>query len=197
MFTGIVTHVGAIVSASEGEFLRIRVNCGSGPLPSSLGGSIACGGVCLTAVEISPAENWFAADLSRETLDRTALWTEGRRINLELPVRVGDELGGHIVTGHVDGVAALLSRSEEGAGARMRWRAPAALASLIAEKGSVAVDGVSLTVARVEGDEFEASVIPHTLAATTLGGLAVGDRSNLEADILARYVARLKEGGNG
>ncbi len=197
MFTGIVTHVGAVASASEGEYLRVRVDCGGGPLPSSLGGSIACGGVCLTAVEIAPAENWFAADLSRETLDRTAPWTEGRRINLELPVRVGDELGGHIVTGHVDGAAELLSRSEEGNAARMRWRAPEDLAPLIAEKGSVAVDGVSLTVARVDGTEFEASVIPHTLEATTLGELALGDRSNLEVDILARYVARLKEAAHG
>lgn len=196
MFTGIVTHVGALDGVSEEDPQRVRITCNAAVLPSSLGASIACAGVCLTAVEIAPDLGWFDANLSQETLDRTVPWTAGRRINLELPLRVGDELGGHIVTGHVDGTAEVIGRHDEESATRLRWRAPESLAPLIAEKGSVAVDGVSLTVAHVEGVVFEASIIPHTLEATTLGDTAVGDWSNLEADILARYVMRMRESVN-
>jgi riboflavin synthase len=161
--------------------------------PIALGASVACSGCCLTAVALG--EDWFAVDASGETLSKTTLgrWAVGTRINLERPLRVGDELGGHIVAGHVDGVGEVLDMRPEGGSVRWRFAVPAPLARFIAPKGSVAVDGVSLTVNVVDGTRFEVNIIPHTAAVTSFGRLAVGDPVNIEIDTVARYVARLAE----
>jgi riboflavin synthase len=199
MFTGIVTDVGTILSIEDRGDVRFRIGC-SYPVDSiALGASIACDGVCLTVVDrgVSGGNNWFAVDVSTETVSKTNLragsrpWEVGRRINLERALRVGDELGGHIVSGHVDGVAEVVSVSYEGDSTRVRFRIPEALASFIAPKGSVALNGTSLTVNEVEGREFGVNLIPHTKSCTTWGEVAVGDLVNLEVDTLARYVARL------
>ena len=197
MFTGIVTGLGsvrAITPLGDGRDMRLVIGtswANTAEIP--LGASIACSGCCLTAVEVGA--DWFAADASAETLSKTTLggWAVGTRVNLERPLRVGDELGGHIVSGHVDGVAEVLAAAAENGSTRWTFRVPAALARFIAPKGSVAVDGGSLTVNEVDGDSFGVNIIPHTAAVTTFGLLRPGDRVNIEIDTLARYVARLGE----
>jgi riboflavin synthase len=200
MFTGIVTALGTVREVQPiggGHDLRLVVGVAPAflrePAPAAPGASIACSGCCLTAVQLG--DDWFAVDASAETLSRTTLgrWRAGSRVNLERPLRLGDELGGHLVSGHVDGVAEVLSATPENASVRWRFRAPAALAPLIAPKGSVALDGVSLTVNEVDGAVFGVNIIPHTSAVTTFGTLRPGDAVNLEIDVLARYVARLLE----
>ncbi len=192
MFTGIVTDVGTVERmVHEGDLrLRIRTRYNTGTI--DLGASIACDGVCLTVVAVGPG--WFEVQASAETLSRTTVgvWHLGRRVNLERALRVGDELGGHIVTGHVDGVAEVIAVADEGASTRITLRAPEALAGFIAEKGSIALDGTSLTVNRVQGVDFGINLIPHTKAVTTWNTVAPGRRVNVEVDILARYVARLQ-----
>jgi riboflavin synthase len=198
MFTGIVTDVGRIVAATQAGDLRARIATGYDVAKIDIGASIACDGVCLTVVALGSApQNWFDVDISAETLSKTNIghngWPVGKRINLERALRVGDELGGHIVSGHVDGVAEVVSVRPEGGSVRVTFRAPKALARFIAPKGSVALNGTSLTVNEVEGAEFGVNFIPHTQAVTTWGEVAVGDRVNLEVDTMARYVARLRE----
>jgi riboflavin synthase len=165
--------------------------------PPAIGASIACSGCCLTAVAVGP--DWFAVDASAETLSKTILghWQPGSRVNLERALRVGDELGGHIVAGHVDGVGEIVSRVPENGSTRFTIRVPGGLARYIAPKGSVAVNGISLTVNEVAGDTFGVNIIPHTLANTDLGDLLPGAPLNIEIDTLARYVARLAEYGVG
>jgi riboflavin synthase len=199
MVTGIVTDVGEVVAVeprAEG-LARLKIACRYDPDTIDIGASIACSGVCLTVVARGRDGNraWFAVDAAAETLRVTTVggWKSGRRINLERALKVGDELGGHIVAGHADGLAAVAAREDLTDMARLTFRVPAELARFIAAKGSVALDGVSLTVNEVAGDTFSVLIIPHTLAATTLGGYAVGDALNLEVDLMARYAARLLE----
>jgi riboflavin synthase len=193
MFTGIITDIGRVVALERRGDLRARIATGYDTGTIDIGASIACDGVCLTAVALGP--DWFEVEISAETLSKTNLgtWAEGGRINLERALRVGDELGGHIVSGHVDGLAEVVGKRDEGDSTRLSLRAPAALAGFIAPKGSVALNGTSLTVNEVEGAEFGVNLIPHTKAATTWGAVEVGDRVNLEIDTLARYVARLRD----
>ena len=199
MFTGIVTDIGDVVSMrqrAEGLY-RIKIAC-SYPRASIVeGASIACSGACLTVVAIGEehGRTWFSVDAAAETLRLTTVgdWRHGTRINLERPLKVGDELGGHIVAGHVDGLATLIEREDLTEMSRMTLRAPAALARFIAPKGSVTLDGVSLTVNDVDGDTFTVLIIPHTLKVTTLGALKADDEINLEVDLMARYAARLME----
>lgn len=196
MFTGIVTDIGEILAVERRGDLRARIATGYDVTRLDLGASVACDGVCLTVVGRGSApRNWFEVDISAETLARTTAgdWAPGRRLNLERALRVGDELGGHIVSGHVDGIAEVLSVREEGDSLRVRFRAPAQLAGFIAPKGSVALNGTSLTVNEVDGAEFGVNLIPHTRQVTTWGAVRPGDRVNLEIDTLARYVARLRE----
>jgi riboflavin synthase len=204
MFTGIITDVGRVASVSGGEALkRVRIEASYDPAGIALGASVACGGPCLTVVAVGAREgsSWFDVDVAAETLARTTAgtWREGSRLNLERSLKIGDELGGHIVTGHIDGVATIVSRDEVtgegawGATARFAIRAPGAVSRFIAEKGSVALDGTSLTVNGVDGDTFTVLIIPHTLAVTTWGERRVGDALNLEVDLMARYAARLAE----
>jgi len=202
-----VSDIGRISSAGGGERLRkFRIESGYDPASIALGASIACGGPCLTVTASGPGERgaWFEVDVAAETLARThaAQWREGTRLNLERSLKVGDELGGHIVTGHVDGLADILSREEVTGGewgptARFWLRAPLALARFVAEKGSVCLDGTSLTVNDVEGADFSVLVIPHTLEVTTWGERRAGERVNLEVDLMARYAARLAEAPRG
>lgn len=192
MFTGIVTDVGEVRSVARGAVdARIVIGTSYDTATIEIGASVACSGACLTVVE--RGTGWLAVEAVAETLARTKLggWRAGSRVNLERSLRLGDELGGHMVSGHVDGLAALIARAPDGQSVRMTFRAPAPLARLVAEKGSVALDGVALTVTEVAGECFGVSLIPHTLAVTTLGGLGVGDVVNLEIDLIARYVARL------
>jgi riboflavin synthase len=206
MFTGIVTAVGTIEACESRGDLRVRIACPFDPDTIAVGASIACSGVCLTVVERAHRQAqdergkaWFAVDVSAETLSRTAkgLWAEGARINLEPSLKLGDELGGHIVSGHVDAVGEIARVAPEGGSVRVRIVAPSELAPFIAPKGSIAVDGVSLTVNEVE-DRADGSVvfglnlIPHTAAVTTLGELQQGDEVNLEIDTVARYLQRLE-----
>ncbi|HEX5181866.1 MAG TPA: riboflavin synthase [Allosphingosinicella sp.] len=193
MFTGIISDIGRVVAAEERGDLRLRIACGYAMEDVDLGASIACSGVCLTVVD--KGEDWFAVDVSRETIARSApdLWSEGARLNLERSLRLGDELGGHIVTGHVDGVGAVVSAEPSGDSTRVVVAAPDALAPYIAEKGSIALDGASLTVNAVDGARFVINIIPHTAAQTTLGALAPGRGVNIEIDILARYIGRMLE----
>lgn len=209
MFTGIVTDVGEILALDERGDVRVRIATRHDPDTIDLGASIACDGICLTVVErgadlpeasaATGYRGWFDVDVSAETLARTAIgsgpkpWAPGRKVNLERALRVGDELGGHIVSGHVDGVAEIISLTPEGDSLRVRLRAPEALAPFIAPKGSVALDGTSLTVNEVEGTEFGINLIPHTRKVTRWGDAEPGDLVNLEVDTLARYVARLHE----
>jgi len=195
MFTGIVTDIGEVVSAEGSEGLRARIKCSEATANTDIGASIACDGACLTV--IARGGDWFDAEISAETLSKTNLggWMQGRRINLERALRVGDELGGHIVSGHVDGLAEIIAITDEGDSTRYRLRAPAELAKYVASKGSVALYGVSLTVNEVEGAEFGVNLIPHTKQVTNWGAAKVGDRINMEIDTLARYVARLAEAG--
>jgi len=197
MFTGIVTDIGEVIAVHpRAENLRrLKIACGYDRAGIADGASIACNGVCLTVVGAGVEDNrtWFSADAAAETLAVTTagLWRQGTRLNLERALRIGDELGGHIVAGHVDGIAVLAERADLESMARMVFRAPGPLSRFIAAKGSVALDGVSLTVNEVAGDEFSVLIIPHTLAVTTFGALATGDPVNLEVDLMARYVARL------
>jgi riboflavin synthase len=202
MFTGIITALGtirAITPIGDGHDMRLVIATPPAFLDNptqgktALGASIACSGCCLTATEFTPDS--FAADASAETLAKTTLgtWKLGTPINLERSLRVGDELGGHLVSGHVDGVGTTLTKTPENASTRWRFRVPPDLARFIAAKGSVAVDGVSLTVNDVADDTFGVNIIPHTAAVTRFGTLAPGDPVNLEIDMLARYVARLAE----
>ena len=195
MFTGIIQSVGRIARITpNGPALRMRVEAGGLDLSdTTLGDSIAVDGCCLTVVAFDAAG--FEADVSRETLDCTAGFAPGRRVNLEKALRAGDRLGGHLVTGHVDGVGAVVSVEPEGDNRRLAFRLPAGLDKYVARKGSVAVDGVSLTVNRVQGDVFAVNLIPHTLAATSLSDRAPGDRVNLEVDLIARYVERMLGAG--
>ena len=201
MFTGIVTAIGTIAAREEQGDLHLRIACPWDPAAIAVGASIACAGVCLTVVERGgqAGDAWFAVDVSAETLSRTArgTWEEGSSLNLEASLRVGDELGGHIVSGHVDAVGTVISREVEGDSIRLTIEAPPALAPFLAEKGSVAVDGVSLTVNSVEDQadgavRFGLNLIPHTSDVTTLGTLAEGDEVNLEIDTVARYLRRLE-----
>jgi len=193
MFTGIITDVGRIVAAEQRGDLRLRIACGYDMATVELGASIACSGVCLTVVDKGP--DWFEVDLSAETVRRSApdMWNEGRRLNLERSLKLGDELGGHIVTGHVDGVGIVAATEPVGGSTRILVDAPADLAPYIAAKGSIAVDGVSLTVNAVDGARFELNIIPHTAQQTTFSELAEGRGVNLEIDILARYIGRMLE----
>jgi riboflavin synthase len=193
MFTGIVTDIGTVTAREARGDTRFRIRTAYDTASIAIGASIACSGVCLTVVQ--KGEDWFTVDVSAETLSRTGLgsWRDGSRINLERSLRVGDELGGHIVSGHVDGVGEVTMAKPEGDSLRIEIRAPDALAAFIAEKGSITVDGVSLTVNSVEGAKFGVNLIPHTQQVTTLGNLKAGDRVNLEIDTLARYVARLQQ----
>jgi riboflavin synthase len=196
MFTGIVTDVGRILDTSLAGDLRARIATRYAIGGIDIGASIACDGVCLTVVALGERpEGWFDVDISAETLSKTNLgrWAVGKRVNLERALKVGDELGGHIVSGHVDGLAEVVSVRPEGGSVRVTFRAPDALARFIAPKGSVALNGTSLTVNEVEGAAFGVNFIPHTQAVTTWGEVAVGDRVNLEVDTMARYVARLQE----
>ncbi|HEY8617852.1 riboflavin synthase [Phenylobacterium sp.] len=194
MFTGIVTDVGRVRSVREtNRDRRYEIETAFDLSTVDIGASIAHAGCCLTVVE--KGQGWFAVEVSGETLDKTTLadWAEGRRVNLERAARVGDELGGHIVSGHVDGVGEVVSVSEEGGSHRVRIRVPRPLHRYIAPKGSITVEGVSLTVNEVEDDVFGVNLIPHTWEVTTLGQLAPGARVNLEIDMLARYLARWRE----
>ncbi|MGG5808170.1 riboflavin synthase [Falsiroseomonas sp. CW058] len=202
MFTGIVTDLGTVREVQPiggGHDLRLVIGTSpaflAAPVPVALGASIACSGVCLTAVQLGG--DWFAVDASAETLSKTTLggWRAGTRVNLERSLRMGDELGGHLVAGHVDGTGEVLSATAENGSVRWRFRAPAALAPFIATKGSIAIDGVSLTVNEVDREVFGVNIIPHTATVTTFGTLQPGARVNLEIDMLARYVARQREFG--
>ncbi len=200
MFTGIVTDIGTIRSAEQRGDLRLVIGCAYAMDEVALGASIACSGACLTVVAKGP--DWFAVDLSAETVARTApgLWAEGGRLNLERALKVGDELGGHIVTGHVDGVGTVVGVCPEGDSRRVGIRAPADLGAALAPKGSITVDGVSLTVNAVADQpdgsvDFSINIIPHTWTVTTLGDLAPGRPVNLEIDILARYLQRMQTRG--
>lgn len=193
MFTGIITDIGTITELKQEGDLRVRISCNYDTAGIDMGASIASDGVCLTVVDLGA--DWYEVQVSRETVDLTNLgdWKVGRRVNLERALKVGDELGGHIVSGHVDGVAEVIALHDEGDSTRVTLRAPLALAKFIAPKGSVALNGTSLTVNEVDNCDFGINFIPHTKIATTWGDAVVGDRVNLEIDTLARYVARLAE----
>lgn len=203
MFTGIITDIGEIVSvtaprAGAAEDRRLRIATAYDPDGIDIGASIACSGCCLTVIgrgRDSGGRAWFDAEASGETLSKTTLggWTQGRHINLERAAKVGDELGGHVVLGHVDGIARLVSVTPEGGSWRLAFEVPAALAGFIAPKGSVTLDGISLTVNEVGGTRFGVNIIPHTWTNTTLSERRPDDAINLEIDVLARYVARLNE----
>lgn len=195
MFTGIVTDLGRVRSIRNEGDTRIEIATAYDTAAIPIGASIACSGVCLTVID--RAAGWFAVQASAETLSCTTLsdWREGTPINLERALRLGDELGGHLVSGHVDGVGTILSITPEGDSRRFLFDAPAALARFIAPKGSVAIDGISLTVNEVSSSRFGVNIIPHTWTVTSLGAVRPGDRVNLEIDLLARYVARLMEHG--
>lgn len=200
MFTGIITDIGKVLETEQRGDLRARIGTGYDIDTVDIGASIACDGVCLTVVALGrEPQNWFDVDVSAETVNLTNIggngWPVGRRLNLERALKVGDELGGHIVSGHVDGVAEVVAMRDEGDSTRVTFRAPESLAKFIAPKGSVALNGTSLTVNEVDGTDFGINFIPHTKEATTWGDVAVGDAINLEIDTMARYVARLREYG--
>lgn len=201
MFTGIITAVGTIREAREQGDLRAVIACPYDPAGIAIGASIACSGVCLTVVERGgeAGDAWFAVDISGETVSRTASgqWVAGRKLNLEQALKLGDELGGHIVTGHVDAVGRVANREEVGGSLHVKIAAPAEIAPYIATKGSITVDGVSLTVNALDDHadgscDFHLNLIPHTADVTTLGDLREGDAVNLEIDVLARYLQRLQ-----
>ena len=193
MFTGIVTDLGEVRALRQAGDLHARIGTGYDTKTIDIGASIACDGVCLTVTGLGA--DWFEVDISAETVSKTnvARWEVGQKLNLERALRLGDELGGHIVSGHVDGVAEVVSVTEDGGSTRIGFRAPEGLARFIAPKGSVALNGTSLTVNEVDGVTFGVNLIPHTKAVTTWGDTAVGDLVNLEIDTLARYVARLQD----
>ena len=198
MFTGIITDIGTVQSAEQRGDLRLTIACNYDLGGVDLGASIACSGTCLTVVDKGP--DWFAVDVSAETMSRTAsgLWQEGARLNLERALRLGDELGGHLVTGHVDGVAAVIGASPEGDSIKIGMAVPAGLGPYIAVKGSITLDGVSLTVNEMRdvddgATHFAVNIIPHTAAHSTLGSIKQGDQLNLEIDVLARYLKRMTD----
>ena len=198
MFTGIVTDVGEVLALQQEGDLRARIGTGYDTTRIDIGASISCEGVCLTVVDLGTApKNWFEVQISAETISKTNIghngWHVGKRLNLERALKVGDELGGHIVSGHVDGVAEVVAIRPEGDSLRVTFRAPDALARFIAQKGSIALNGTSLTVNEVAGAEFGINFIPHTQAVTTWDEVAVGVLVNIEVDTMARYVARLAE----
>jgi len=194
MFTGIISDVGRVRGLRHAGDVRIEIETDYDTGDIDIGASISCSGACLTVVDKGPG--WFAVDASAETMARTKLgaWQKGSRVNLERALRVGDELGGHIVTGHVDGLCEVVSKREEGDSIRYQFQVPQEWSLYIAAKGSVTLDGVSLTVNEVEGDRFGVNIIPHTQKMTTFGELEVGGKLNMEVDILARYIARLSQG---
>lgn len=195
MFTGIITDVGTVRSAEQRGDLRLVIDCAYDMAGVDLGASIACSGACLTVVD--KGENWFAVDLSAETVSKTAsgLWQEGVRLNLERALRLGDELGGHLVTGHVDGLAQVIDLCPEGDSLRVGLAVPASLGPMLAAKGSVTLDGVSLTINEVcdqdDRTHFSVNIIPHTAQQTTLAALQLGRQLNVEIDVLARYLQRM------
>jgi riboflavin synthase len=196
MFTGIVTDIGTVAKTEQRSDLRLTIRCGYDMATVDLGASICCSGVCLTVVDKGDA--WFAVDVSTETLSRTAndLWKHGARLNLERPLRVGDELGGHFVTGHVDCMGDIVGICPEGGSTRIGVSVPGNYTALIAPKGSIALDGVSLTVNDVREAEdgathFSVNIIPHTAEHTTLGAVTAGGQLNVEVDVLARYIDRM------
>nr|WP_232236998.1 riboflavin synthase [Thiosulfatihalobacter marinus] len=193
VFTGIITDIGEVRALEKRGDLRARIATGYDTGGIELGASIASDGVCLTVIDLGAG--WYDVEISAETVSRTNLgdWTVGKRVNLERALKVGDELGGHIVSGHVDGVAVIVDMKDEGDSTRFTFKTPESLAKFIAPKGSVALNGTSLTVNEVDGCQFGINVIPHTKEATTWGDARIGDRVNLEIDTLARYVARLAE----
>jgi riboflavin synthase len=195
MFTGIITDIGTVTHLQRQGDTRLHISTAYPVEKIDLGASIACSGVCLTVVGRGVQDNlgWLAFDASTETLSRTVLvdWTVGTRVNLERALKVGDELGGHIVSGHVDGIAEIIAMRPDGGSMRFDIRLPENLKRYVAEKGSIALDGVSLTVNEVIDDVFGVNIIPHTQAVTTVGSWAVGTKLNVEIDMMARYVARL------
>jgi riboflavin synthase len=194
VFTGIITDMGVVRTLRQEGDMRVRIGTAYDTGGIEIGASIACDGVCLTVVALGP--DWFDMQVSAETVSKTNIgtfWREGARINLERALKVGDELGGHIVSGHVDGVAEIVKMRDEGDSTRVTLRAPEHLARFIAPKGSVALNGTSLTVNEVDGCDFGINFIPHTKAVTTWGTAEVGDAVNLEIDTLARYVARMRD----
>ncbi len=195
MFTGIVTDIGEVVAVEQrAEGLRrLTIACAYDPATIAIGASLCCAGVCMTVV--AKGKNSFSVDAAAETLRLTTVgrWKNGTRVNLERALKIGDELGGHLVSGHVDGLAELIAREDLTGMANLNLRAPKPFACFIAQKGSVALDGVSLTVNDVTADSFSVLIIPHTLKVTTLGALKQGDSLNLEVDVMARYAARLME----
>ncbi len=206
MFTGIITDIGEVIALTQEGDLRARIASAYRADGIDIGASIACDGICLTVIARGRGgdggpmgRDWFDVQISAETIGKTNIgtpgggWRPGRRLNLERALKVGDELGGHIVSGHVDGLAAVVALARQGDSLRVTFEAPGALARFIAPKGSVALNGTSLTVNEVEGARFGVNLIPHTQAVTTWGGIALGDPVNLEVDTMARYVARLRE----
>jgi riboflavin synthase len=197
MFTGIITDVGAVQLITKRGDTTIKIATAYDPGSVALGASIACSGACLTVIAKGgrEGEGWFSVEASAETMSKTTLgsWVVGTRVNLERSLKVGEEIGGHIVSGHVDGVGDVVSVTPEGDSIRFKIRAPKQLAKFIAAKGSIALDGTSLTVNEVDGNSFGVNIIPHTSKVTTWGGVKSGDKLNIEIDMLARYLARLKE----
>lgn len=197
MFTGIITDVGVIQLVTKATDTSFKIKSSYDPATIDLGASIACSGPCLTVVAKGgrAGDAWFSVDVSAETASKTTTdsWHVGTRVNLERPLRVGDEIGGHIVSGHVDGVGEIVSVKPQGDHTRVVIRPPKNLAKFIAPKGSVALDGISLTVNEVDRETFGVNIIPHTQKVTTWGGIKPGDRVNIEIDTLARYLSRLKE----
>ena len=200
MFTGIVTDIGEVISVEKRGDTRFTIATAYAPESISVGASVACSGCCLTAIvmgRLQDGRGTFLVEASAETLSKTTLknWKTGTRINLERALKMGDEIGGHIVSGHIDGVGEIISITPEGDSIRFRFKAPNDIARFIAQKGSVTLDGASLTVNEVEGNVFGVNIIPHTQAVTTWGHARAGDAVNIEIDMLARYVARLAESG--
>lgn len=199
MFTGIITDIGRVSAVEKNGDTRFTIDTAYDVAEIDIGASIACSGVCLTVVDKTPGDGprgaSFTVTASAETLSKTTLggWGDGTRINLERSLRVGDELGGHIVSGHVDGTAEIISCTQDGDSVRFVFRVGDDLKRFVAPKGSVALDGVSLTVNEVSDDTFGVNIIPHTQSETTFGTASTGDRINFEIDVLARYVARLAE----
>ncbi|MCE9522351.1 MAG: riboflavin synthase [Alphaproteobacteria bacterium] len=197
MFTGIITDVGAVQLIAKRGDTTIKIATAFDPASIAIGASIACSGACLTVIAKGghAGEGWFSVEASAETMSKTTLgaWAPGTRVNLERSLKVGEEIGGHIVSGHVDGVGDVVSVAPEGDSTRIKIRAPKQLAKFIAAKGSIALDGISLTVNDVDGTAFGVNIIPHTSKVTTWGAVKSGDKVNIEIDMLARYLARLKE----
>tara|TARA_Y100000588_G_C14021230_1_gene824383 strand:+ start:220 stop:807 length:588 start_codon:yes stop_codon:yes gene_type:complete len=193
MFTGIITDVGEVRSVEQKGDFRVEINTRYDTSEIDLGASISCSGACLTVIE--KGQDWFAIEASSETVDRTTIgdWSVGTKVNTERALKLGEELGGHIVSGHIDGIAKIISTEPEGDSIRFEFESPENLKCFISEKGSVALDGVSLTVNNVLGNRFEVNIISHTQTNTTFSQRSVGDKINLEIDMLARYVSRLLE----